>query len=222
MSTALPSLERRRARLHEINRSIRAHQGRAAVMLYQVGAWMIEVEEARLWEADEHPSFDAWLSDALDLSRTVAYKAMRVARHFNREMVERYGIEKLNAGLRYLELTHAEEKAGDLIAADLRLRGPEGRYVSVPFHEASANQVKAAAQLLVREKARGRGVPEQTRAWASRVGEALTASTGHAAPLALKQGRGGKLSVRFAEVPVEDLAAFARALLAAVGETEPG
>ena len=116
-------------------------------MLYDLGLVLREVVDEALWQAGGHTSFTAWLEDSVEVSRATATRAVLVTRHFNREIAQRYGLEKLYWGLRYLEVTRATEQPGDLIAADLRLRGPDGRFTHVPFHTASLRQIRAAVHL---------------------------------------------------------------------------
>lgn len=204
-------LQTQRDRLHEINRRVAELKGRAALVLYELGALLGEVQQSELWRVGGFDSFDAWLSGAIDVSRATAWKAMRVARHFNAGMVERYGIEKLNAGLRYLELTGADEQPGDLVAADLRVRDAQGRFRSVPFHEASYREVVEAGRLLKQVRARHSGPPGDAAAWAERVNGAL-ASTGGTARLRTRKD--GAVLVDLRGVPLDQIAALAAALVA--------
>ena len=122
-------------------------KAQGAEVLYDLGVVLREVQDEALWQASGHGSYTAWLEDGVEVSRTTAHKAVLVTRHFNREIAQRYGLDKLYWGLRYLELTRADEQPGDLIAADLRLRGDDGRYTRVPFHTATLRQIQEAVQL---------------------------------------------------------------------------
>lgn len=209
MSTELLTEERQR--LRAITARIAELKGRAALVLYEMGALLSEVSERRLFEAGGFESLNAYIDAEVDLSRATAYKAIRVARHFNAGMVERYGIEKLDAGVRYMALTGADEAPGDLVAAQLRLRGEGGRFVNLPFHEASAGQVREATRLLQQSRAQA---PADSRARAERVAQALKAAA-LGGRVTARKGRDGGALLSFRDVPVDELLAFAQALIAA-------
>lgn len=216
MSTPVPIDADRRERLRAITDRIGALKGQAALVLYELGVLLAEVSHSNLFLDGGYPTLNAYLDAEVELSRATAFKAMRVARHFNAGMVERYGIDKLDAGVRYLELTRTDEQPGDLIAAKLRLRSPAGHYISVPFHEASSRQVREAAKLLSDRRPR---VPPEARDRAERVARALQVAEVEAR-VSARRGRGGAALVSFRDVPVDGLEAFARALLTATQETE--
>lgn len=190
-------------RLRDITRRIGELKGRAALVLYELGTLLVEVEERALWRCGESSSFSDYLLQALDVSAATARKAMTVARHFNAGMVERYGIEKLSAGLRYMELSRPGEQPGDLVAARLRLRGADGRFQTVGFHEASSHEVREAVRVL--REGRAGGVPGEEQARIARLGRAL--SELGAGSVRVKR-RGGGLVVSFRDVPVEQLTAL--------------
>ncbi len=83
---------------------------------------------------------------------------MRIAKHFSAEIAGRYGVTKLDAAMRYLRATRADEQPGDLLAVDVLVRMPNGRYKSLSLHRASAAQIEQAARTLEHNKsARSRG-----------------------------------------------------------------
>ena len=152
MSDAELVTEQARA-LREITAAVAALKGDAARVFYELGTLLRRVEDEALWRAGGYASFTAYLESEVDLARSTARRCIEVSRHFNLDISERYGFDKLWRGLRYLELTRRQEKPGDLIAADLRLRGDDGRFFHVPFHEATGRQIDEAARL---ERARSR------------------------------------------------------------------
>lgn len=195
-------------RLREITGRIAELKGSAALVLYELGVLLVEVDARSLWRAGDYTSFSNYLDRALDVSESTARRAMTVAQHFNAGMVARYGIDKLSAGLRYLALTHAVERPGDLVAAKLRLRGERGRFETVSFHEASSRQVREAIRVL--ETTRSRGLPEETQARAERLGRALAELGGGEVRVRRRRDGGFALSLR--DIPMEQLAALADAL----------
>ena len=138
----VPATPDARRRLRAATERVFELKAAGAALLYDLGAVLREVEDEALWRAGGFASFTAWLSEAVEVSRPTAARAIEVTRHFSRDVALRYGMEKLYWGLRYVAATRADEQPGDLIAADLRLRGPSG-----PFHEASLRQVQEAVRL---------------------------------------------------------------------------
>ena len=216
MSTDLDHSDARH-RLRAATARVQTLKGDGARVLYALGTVLREVEEAELWRAGGHSAFSVYLEEEAQVARTTAYRAIEVARHFNEDQAVRYGFDKLSLGLRYMALTRAVEQPGDLIAADLRLRGPGGRYTSVPFHTATIRQLQEAIIVatarralpvyaddldarLVRLKAALPPPPPGMTAAKDRVEVART--------------RGGAVALTFRQIPLTELAAFVAALQA--------
>lgn len=85
-------------------------------------------------------------------------------------------------------------------------------------HEASYRQVRDATRLLQQSRAT---TPADTRARAERVAQALKAAALNA-KVSSRRGRGGAALVNFRDVPMDELTAFARAILAAQEQAEGG
>jgi hypothetical protein len=107
-----------------------------------------QVQELELWRDDGATSFSAWLEKEVAISRTSALRAIGLCVHFTSEMAGRYGGRKLTAALIYLELTGKIEKPGDLQGIDIRIRGPKGTFITVPFSKASGPQIEDANAIL--------------------------------------------------------------------------
>ena len=163
-----------RAALRDITEQIASLKGDAARVLFQLGALLRRVEEEALWEAGGYASFTDYLERGVDVSRTTARRCIEVTRHFNLDVAERYGFDKLARGLRYLEATRRVERPGDLIAAELLIRGAGGRYETVSFHEATGRQIEAAIQLaLTRRGALAHKPPKDVAAQVERIAKVL-------------------------------------------------
>jgi hypothetical protein len=194
----------RRERLNSIKKSLGSLDQRVARATWEWGNLLAEVERDELWREDGAATFSAWLEDEVGVSRTSAARAITVARNFNVEMAERFGTRKLAAAVAYLELTAREERPGDILALDLRIRGESGQFVTVPFVKASARQVEAAcaeiraAERGREEKARLRDLDADVRARATRLAEALPAApkgTVRGDRVAVKKGADGRMAV---------------------------
>jgi hypothetical protein len=178
--------------------------------MFEIGVRLGRIADERLWEARGYASFEDYLEQGVSFSRSTGYKLIRIARHFNAEIAERYGVEKLELGLRYLESTPVRERPGDLVAADMRVRDPGGRFRAVSFHEATPSQIRDAITLLSETKSTRR-LPEGLQKRVERVERGLTAPpTGvHRGPrVVLKRGSDGQYAVSFHAIALDDLGQF--------------
>lgn len=204
--------EKRRA-LRQITAEIQRLKGETAAVLYELGTLLRRVEDEELWRAGDFTSFTDYLDEEADVARSTARRCIEVVRHFNLDLATRYGFDKLFRGLRYLEVTRREEQPGDLIAADLRLRGPGGHFVRVPFHEATGRQIEEAIQLEAgRRGAAARRPPEALADRLDRLTRALPAPPKgvRAAKRRVEVTRAasGQVALTFRQVPLAELRAF--------------
>lgn len=196
---------------------IRALRGSAAAVLYELGTLLRRVEDEELWRAGSYSSLTDYLERGVDVSETTARRCILVARHFNREIAETYGLDKLSRGVRYMELTGKVERPGDLIAAERRNRGPDGRFVKVAFHEATSRQIDEAIRIeLERREARKHKAPDDVADRLKKMAEAMPAlPTGVRAAkrrVEATKTRGGEVVLTFEQVPLAELKAFVDAV----------
>lgn len=204
-----------RATLDQLTRELVELKGQAGKNLYDMGTRLARVREEELWRAGGHASFEEYIERAVDISRSTAYKLVRVATEFNRVIAERYGVEKLDLGLRYLDHTPAEERPGDLLAADIRVRDERGRWHSVPFHRANVPELRAAIALLQNQHEQRRRVPVDLDRRARRLEQALPrapAGLARGNRVRLRRAPDGRVAVTFSAVPLDELDAFIAAL----------
>jgi hypothetical protein len=216
------ALTRPRNELRRLTSEILRCKERIGRDLYGIGVRLLAIQERELWRAGGHDSFESYLEKQVDISRRNAYRFMRVAEHFNAQIAARYGVTKLDAALKYLAATAADEQPGDLLAAEIQIRDGSGRFRVVPLHEASAAQIDEATRLLEQSRQsqrRGR-ISKTWRSRADRLEERLPPALPGAARgrrVRLKQAADGRLSISFLAIPVDDLATF----LAALGDDLP-
>src|SRR5688572_16793760 len=141
--------------------------------MYEVGLRLARIADERLWASRGYASFEHYLEESVSFSRSTGYKLMRIARQFDAEVAERYGVEKLELGLRYLEATPERERPNDLVLTDLRVRDASGRFRSVSFHEATPSQIREAILLAAESKLGRQKVPETWERLASELASAL-------------------------------------------------
>jgi len=205
----------RRRELAALVREIRALGGQVGRGLYEIGRRLGRVREQALWDDGSYTSFADFVERALDMAPQTAYRFVAVARHFNAQVAERYGVTKLDAAIRYLHATAADERPGDVLAAEIRIRGPHGRFRTLPLHQASARQIDEATALLREAREGSARIPASLRRRVSRLVEALPAApvgTGRGQRVRLQRGRDGRLAVSFRAIPLDELPAFSEAI----------
>jgi hypothetical protein len=204
-----------RALLDQITSELVALKGKAGQALYHMGVRFARVRDEELWRAGGYASFDDYAIQGIDVSRATAYKLMRVAREFNAAIAERYGVEKLSLGLRYLEATPADERPGDLLASQIRLRDERGRWVAVPFHDATTREIQDAIVLLDDSREARRRVSADLDKRARRLADALPAAPAgisSGSRVRLRKTRDGRVAVTFAAIPLDEIEAFLKAV----------
>jgi hypothetical protein len=113
---------------------IRASKNAIGRGIYDIGIRLARIHDEELWRTGRYEGFDHYLEHGVAISRRTAYRFMRIARHFNAEIAQRYGPDKLEAALGYLQATPAEEQPGDLLAAEIRIRDTTGRFETVTLY----------------------------------------------------------------------------------------
>ncbi len=207
----------RKQTLRRLVVEIREHAGRAGREIYEVGRRLLRIRDQRLFEGDGYATFGVFADEALPFSRRQANRLIRIAGHFNAAIAARYGIEKLDLMLRWMEATPEEERPGDLLASDIRVRGGKGRFASVALHVATATQIREAIALLRESKEGARRVrlPVAVRKRARSLSDALPpapSGLGRGDRVSLRQGKDGVIGVTFRDIPVTSLEDFIEAL----------
>jgi hypothetical protein len=113
-STSRQELQRQRAALDALTGEIGALKSDIGRAVYEIGTRLERVHDEALWRAGDYNGFEDYLARGVAISRSTAYRFMRIADHFNAEIARRYGPEKLDAAIRYLRATPVEERPGDL------------------------------------------------------------------------------------------------------------
>jgi hypothetical protein len=200
-----------RAVLEVLTAEICACKGVVGRGIYDIGIRLVRVHEQELWRSGRYDGFEDYLERAVAISRSTAYRFMRIARHFNAAIAERYGPDKLHAALGYLEATPADEQPGDLLAAEIRIREASGRFETVTLHEATATQIREATALLRDARRAGQRIPTKVRRGVERLSEALPPApkgTGRRDRVRLTRSQDGQLAISFHAIPLDDLEAF--------------
>jgi hypothetical protein len=195
---------------NEIHR-LKSSTGRG---LFEIGTRLVRILDEDLWQARGYTSFEDYLERGVSFSRSTGYKLMRVARRFKKDVAERYGIEKLDLGLRYLEAQAPRNKTPDPLNAEVRLRDKDGRFIVVAFHDASPAQLRSALRLRVRDKRVRRVLPDRFRVLDELLQRtlALEPRSRRRQLVKIRTSSTGHQTVTFQDIPVGGLERFCEAL----------
>jgi len=193
------------AELKALERKIVAARSRAARDAWSIGVHLTRIRSEELWRAGGYESFTDFLTRGIDCSRASAYRYLRIAEHFNAEIAGRYGIDKLRLVLRFMAITPAGERPGDIFATQLRVRGKDGRFHRISVHEATATQLEQGIQLKQARLEQRRRVPRALRVRAERVSQALPPPPKGIASrrVRLRKHPGGQVLASFFSIPLE-------------------
>ena len=131
-----------KGRLDRITREIGERKATIGRDLWEIGLRLEEVRRDELWRGG-FDSYADYLSHGVELSARNASRFVRIAKHFNRAIATRYGSDKLEAILRYEDVTPANELPGDLTAAQNRLRNAHERFFKKSLHDATGEEIRA-------------------------------------------------------------------------------
>lgn len=202
-------------RLVQLEAQLRSDCAEAARRLWRIGNALLEVRREELWRHRDCTSFNDWLHRYSILSRATAYRAIQVAEQFSGEQAALYGSDKLSAASHYLSATRQKESPGELSALNVRVRDETGAWEAVPFNEASAETIRAAARA-IKAAARMRQVPKSVRKQMTNLSAALPTASKRASSRRVSVSRhgSGRLLATFKDVPVDEIPAFIAALQA--------
>jgi hypothetical protein len=204
-----------RERLDRLTREIGERRATIGRDIWEIGIRLDEVRRGELWRAGRYASYDDYLRRAAKLSRRTASRFIRIAAHFSREIARTYGVEKLEAILRWEDATPAAELPGDLAAAQIRLRDERGRFYRKALHDAQSSEILDAVALLEEAKRGAHGIPASVKKKAARLSAALPpppAGVRSAGRVRVTRAKDGALSVSFTAIPLAELDAFLRAV----------
>lgn len=193
-----------------LNAVVHTAKSAAGKQLWLAGESLRQIRDRELWVAGGFSSFTDYLDREAATGRQFSYKLMKVAEQFNVLIAERYGIDKLNAVVAYINLTEVEERAGDALAADIRIRDESGQFAVVPLHTATTEQIRAASKLVRDDKARERLPAPSVVQAAKRIADRLPKVKGVSAArrVRVKRGDQGRPMVSFVDIPIDEIEAF--------------
>jgi len=202
----------RNAALEAHTQRILAAKGRLARDFYEIGTRLAEIRHEGLWEAGGYDGYDDYLRRAVDIPASSAWRYVRIAAEFNAEIAARYGVEKLDALISWMNATPAAELPGDVFAKKIRIRGASGRFQQVPVPKARAAEIREATRLLQDAKQGGARIPVAVTRQLDKLSAALAGSSRAKGRVTARRDRQGNVVLAFNRIPLDELAAFVRAI----------
>jgi hypothetical protein len=204
-----------RETLRVLTREILERKALAAKTLYEIGARLNRINEEQLFVAGGFEHFGDYLEVEVGISARTARRFMRIARHFNARIAARYGSGKLDAALRYMETTPEDERPGDLLSAEIRLRNERGQYETLSLHEATESEIREATALMMQARDGGKRIPKTLRRKTDALAKAMPTAptgTGRGDRVKLSRGKDGRLAASFLAIPLDELDGFLKAV----------
>lgn len=209
-----------RAELERLTETIHQARSEAGRNLWVIGESLRRIREDALWESGSYSTFTDYLERGALVSRSFGYKLIKIAEQFNRPIAEQYGINKLQAVVKYIEVSPTDEQPGDVLAADIQIRDEQGRFVTVPLHDATTTQIEEATSLMKERLASAKRPDDRYVEAAARIAERLPKVKGVSAKQRVKvrKSADGEVFVSFRDVGVGDLGEFVRVVLEEMGD----
>ena len=109
---------------------------------------------------------------------------------------------------------------GDALAADIQIRDEQGRFITLPLHEATTSQIEHATSLLKERRAAARRPATEYVEAAARIASRLPPVKGVSKKqrVKVKKGEDGEVFVSFRDVSVSDVQEFVKVVLEELGE----
>jgi hypothetical protein len=142
-------------------------------MWWDIGLLLDEVATRALAPLLGFDDFAAYANDVLGVSKAEARQLRRVAHHFSRETALRFGAERLDLLLQYLEAAPSVHWAIDVLRVEILLRtGRED--IVVPFTEISEEDLRKAVRSAKRRRTTtDPAIPADVAAERDRLADAL-------------------------------------------------
>jgi len=212
MSPELPAERRELARLTD---EILEAKAEAGYHLWRVGEALRQIQSGELWRSGGYASFPDYLDRGAVVSKSFGYDLITVAKHFNLQTAQRYGVDKLGAVVKYVRATETKELPGDALAADIKVRAESGRFQTLPLHEATSSQIREATAILKAERAGRRRPP---KVWAERVHQVADRLPGVKGVRKQQRVKAtvsdqGEVMLSFRSIPAGEMLAFVTVLI---------
>ena len=133
----------RRARLSELVVLIRQKLGTVADAFYDVGLALSEIVDEKLYLAERHASFGAFLKAHRFLSRAQASKLIAITKEVPRAQALKLGVEKSYALVGYASATPEADSPSSLLAAKASFGGKTAAKTSKRSIEAATRAIRA-------------------------------------------------------------------------------
>jgi len=132
----------------------RSPKAQIATAFYDIGALLKQVRDGELFRAKGLDTFEDYLAGEVDLSRTTAYKFIKIVETFPKALASRYGPEKLYAAVALIEATPDEESKTAISTLRVPVETDSGKIQKKTLAEASTREIQRAAAATRRGKPR--------------------------------------------------------------------
>jgi hypothetical protein len=209
----------KRSRLSMLTRQILERKGQIGRGLYEIGTRLAHIADDALWEAAGYETFEDYLLEEVQFSRSTAYRLMRISRAFNGRVVARHGVEKLDFAVRYLRAARrkgAETSPANPMQTMVRVR-EGGRFRTTTLADASVEDIRFALADLRDSTAKpvakriSSRLREEVRELETSLPPAPEGSH-RGNRIRLRRARDGRIAATFHAIPLDELATFVRAL----------
>jgi hypothetical protein len=143
-----PASRTKLTRLAKLETQIRTKLRAADANAWDLGILYDRVAQSRLYRLTDHRTLTAWANATFpNHGHRTLQRYRRVAKSFRKSTVARFGFAKLELGLRYLDLTPANDRPAELARLEIPVPG-KGR---IPFAKITHTDLDRAVAALTTE-----------------------------------------------------------------------
>jgi hypothetical protein len=155
----------KREALDRATRKIRVLKEAIVEKFYELGVELRDVRDGELHRAKGYATFAEYLEREGLVSESKAYELVRIVERFTPRAAKMLGFEKLDAAVRFMDATPAEEDPARVAEIKIRTgrRTPEGRVEVKPLADATAAEIEAAARAEKAKRSRGKAPDRRAR-----------------------------------------------------------
>ncbi len=201
--------------LSEAEGYVRLSTGRARQDLNFAGLMLLRIRDEDLWEHD-YDSFAHFLTATDSISKTTAYRLIAIVQRFSKADLEKMGVVRLGAALQYEAALDPADRPVRLLAAEIVFRR-RGQFVRKRLSDATEDEIKAATQLKLPIPWRGGAISAATRQTLEQLEALLPAAPEGMQDItrvSAKVARDGQVALTLRAIPMSELKALAKKLLA--------
>ncbi len=162
----------KKKRLSELLALIVRRKNEIVEAFYDIGEALHEIHKHKLYRAEELPTLDAFLKKHALMSRSTAYKLMKVVESVSRSEALKLGQERAFALVAYTEATPELDSPAKIAATNDLVAGKR-------LKEARTSEIRAATKRLKESKAKATRTPKERAAEKQRTALTQTLRAAH-------------------------------------------